>query len=563
MLFVSTYPGVLLQKGSKGELVKKIQNALDSQGFPCAVDGDFGSNTETAVKNFQQQKGVTADGKIGPITWEKLFGELPDNEPSAATIAVLNAMRANADIYNKPTSQDLAGEGIFPKNNPNQDGRSERIYPAFVLGPRRQTDSLPRQLYSLLPEQKTAFILTRKLAQTPEEYLPYIAGAETVFLFGSFMGVGAGPGIPPFATKAHNEEFFSLERSIELVQAMNRSIIGVMYAMGDSTNTGAKAVKNQLQQKLDSILTSRGLSSLKQPITWGADEVVLMAFAQTLPPLKVLVRISNPDCQHRFDGLQKSSEIMIPKLDALGLTKVNADWEFSPDVPATDWDFEIAMLSRRPGATTERFQPGDQKQAEFDRTFLDRYRDYTSEQRSKLVIVDSRLHNGAWDSLSALPHCDLLAFGSWGTGGNALGATLAIAKILFHAGNSLANKQLYLEAIAHDVFANGYTEAQQGELKKRVDQLGFPFRLSTPPYTQEQVIKVFNILNPLVNQRMKEHFAGTDCLEGVSFHFNPQLWRTFESEVHLIPPLAPEIAKVGVFRKDIASIQPISTVVTA
>lgn len=37
------------------------------------VDGDFGSATEKAVKNFQKKYGLTVDGKVGPETWTALF----------------------------------------------------------------------------------------------------------------------------------------------------------------------------------------------------------------------------------------------------------------------------------------------------------------------------------------------------------------------------------------------------------------------------------------------------------------------------------------------------------
>ena len=36
------------------------------------VDGMFGSNTESAVKEFQNQENLTVDGRVGPATWGKM-----------------------------------------------------------------------------------------------------------------------------------------------------------------------------------------------------------------------------------------------------------------------------------------------------------------------------------------------------------------------------------------------------------------------------------------------------------------------------------------------------------
>ncbi|PLZ89576.1 N-acetylmuramoyl-L-alanine amidase [Fischerella thermalis] len=38
------------------------------------IDGVYGPQTEAAMKRFQQQNGLTADGIVGPITWQKLIG---------------------------------------------------------------------------------------------------------------------------------------------------------------------------------------------------------------------------------------------------------------------------------------------------------------------------------------------------------------------------------------------------------------------------------------------------------------------------------------------------------
>lgn len=60
-------PPPTLRKGSRGELVKQVQAAVG-----VAVDGYFGPNTEAAVKVFQRNKGLTADGICGPATWDKI-----------------------------------------------------------------------------------------------------------------------------------------------------------------------------------------------------------------------------------------------------------------------------------------------------------------------------------------------------------------------------------------------------------------------------------------------------------------------------------------------------------
>lgn len=64
-----------LRKGSKGDDVKTLQETLLSLGYSLpkhGADGDFGSETETAVKEFQRVNGLTVDGICGCATWAKL-----------------------------------------------------------------------------------------------------------------------------------------------------------------------------------------------------------------------------------------------------------------------------------------------------------------------------------------------------------------------------------------------------------------------------------------------------------------------------------------------------------
>lgn len=61
-----------LKMGSKGPDVKDLQQTLNSKGYSLTVDGDFGKLTHLAVKNFQRTNGLTDDGIVGPLTWDKL-----------------------------------------------------------------------------------------------------------------------------------------------------------------------------------------------------------------------------------------------------------------------------------------------------------------------------------------------------------------------------------------------------------------------------------------------------------------------------------------------------------
>ena len=52
----------------QGDDVREVQQALKDAGLTVDVDGIFGSNTGTAIRQFQNNKGLTPDGIVGPAT---------------------------------------------------------------------------------------------------------------------------------------------------------------------------------------------------------------------------------------------------------------------------------------------------------------------------------------------------------------------------------------------------------------------------------------------------------------------------------------------------------------
>ena len=83
-----------LELGDSGNDVKKLQETLNGMtGTSLNADGSYGSNTENAVKEYQQKKGLTVDGWYGPNTKAALEDEVRtmQNMLNAVTGTALNA----------------------------------------------------------------------------------------------------------------------------------------------------------------------------------------------------------------------------------------------------------------------------------------------------------------------------------------------------------------------------------------------------------------------------------------------------------------------------------------
>ena len=69
----------MLQLGSKGPEVKKLQEKLIARGYSVGsygADGDFGQGTHNAVVKFQRDHGLSADGIVGPDTMRAIDGAI-------------------------------------------------------------------------------------------------------------------------------------------------------------------------------------------------------------------------------------------------------------------------------------------------------------------------------------------------------------------------------------------------------------------------------------------------------------------------------------------------------
>jgi len=502
---------------------------------------------------------------------------------------VVALMKSNPEVFGVPyENNDIVSAGLYsPTGSALADyQRSEDPMPPFVMSGRRQTDSLVRTLYLMLPSTVRttyAFLHPDRVAQTPDAYLPYLQKKRKAYVVGSFMGLGGVSSATDPKYRAvvlrHERELFKLRTTLALLNSMGIQVEGVLYSLGDTTddNVLIQNTKAELQQRFDRILTAAGLSTLVAPISFGGDELMPVAFARALGvSYPVFVRISNPDMKHRYDGLRTTRTLVNQKLPEVGLTEVTTRGTAS---------FEVHILTREPQIGTKistaaarcdggtygiddwlyvgesttggfRCTVDRTNQTNHDASFMSTLNGYSATDRQRSFIIDARAHNGSWNNTSAPTQCDYLGYSGWGTGANNIGASLAIAKILHHSNNrggSPVARRLFLEAVAHDVYANGYQDAQRGQFKTDIKALyGITFNHHPGYSNPNDVYNVFNYLTEYASNRMKAHYTGTTCIPTAYTHpfkFTAQFWRTFESEVHLWPVGTGELFTPGLYRK--------------
>ncbi|MCL2341542.1 MAG: peptidoglycan-binding protein [Firmicutes bacterium] len=156
------YPGTPLRVGSRGNNVAVMQSYLNriSSKYPSiprlAEDGIFGAGTQSAVIAFQRIFGLTPDGVIGPITWNRIIevansigaGLSPTTPPAYPGAPLRVGSRGNnvlvlQENLNKvasryPVIPRLTVDGVFGPLTQNSVIQFQRLFgftPDGVVGP--------------------------------------------------------------------------------------------------------------------------------------------------------------------------------------------------------------------------------------------------------------------------------------------------------------------------------------------------------------------------------------------------------------------------------------------
>lgn len=82
------------QVGGKGVDVRSVQHLLTQHGQVVVADGSFGPVTQVAVTTFQDGKGLVADGVVGPVTWAALVVPVSAGSSGQAVLAAQGQLRS-------------------------------------------------------------------------------------------------------------------------------------------------------------------------------------------------------------------------------------------------------------------------------------------------------------------------------------------------------------------------------------------------------------------------------------------------------------------------------------
>ena len=126
-----------LRQGSKGDEVKKLQNALISAGYDVGssgADGIFGSKTASAVKAYQKDKGLSIDGIVGNQTWGSLNSSSQSNKEDTPQLlsnsdspSVINVNGVDPDVANRAWNSSFSPSDDWKEAEEKRVGQRDAL----------------------------------------------------------------------------------------------------------------------------------------------------------------------------------------------------------------------------------------------------------------------------------------------------------------------------------------------------------------------------------------------------------------------------------------------------
>lgn len=107
--------------GSRGSDVTELQKKLNENGYSLKVDGEFGSKTQAAVKDYQKKNNLQVDGIAGKNTWGSLNKTAKPKTPTQGTPAQLSP-------YEQAMKNLQDAQGQTPEYSASYDEQMNQLF---------------------------------------------------------------------------------------------------------------------------------------------------------------------------------------------------------------------------------------------------------------------------------------------------------------------------------------------------------------------------------------------------------------------------------------------------
>ncbi|MDL2218665.1 peptidoglycan-binding protein [Christensenellaceae bacterium OttesenSCG-928-M15] len=114
-----------LLEGTKGTDVDNFQRQLKDLGYLSKVTGYYGDETVAAVKSFQKENGLSADGKAGAQTFDRINS---DKAKASPAVAKQTRSKANVDTMIATAKKQLGKKYVLGNVGPKSFDCSGLVY---------------------------------------------------------------------------------------------------------------------------------------------------------------------------------------------------------------------------------------------------------------------------------------------------------------------------------------------------------------------------------------------------------------------------------------------------
>lgn len=107
LLASATHAAAYLARGDRGYPVTELQERLNQLGYSLSVDGEYGSATEQAVRDFQRSRRLNVDGVVGEDTSIALGLSLAPNAGDEVSYGPITSGNCQSTRINQSSPSSL------------------------------------------------------------------------------------------------------------------------------------------------------------------------------------------------------------------------------------------------------------------------------------------------------------------------------------------------------------------------------------------------------------------------------------------------------------------------